>query len=70
MKLSARNQLVGTIKEINEGQIMAEITITIAGGQELVSVITVSSVRRLDLKVGKQVTVVIKSTEVMLASDD
>jgi len=70
MKLSARNQLVGTIKDIKEDKLMAEITVSIQGGQELVSVITVSSARRLDLKVGKPVTVVIKSTEVMLATED
>jgi molybdate transport system regulatory protein len=70
MKLSARNQLIGTIKDIKEDQLMAEITVTIAGGQELVSVITVTSARRLDLKPGKSVVVVIKSTEVMLAIED
>ena len=70
MKLSARNQLTGTIKGIKQDQIMAEITVELDGGQELVSVITASSVHRLELKVGNKITVVIKSTEVMLATDD
>lgn len=70
MTLSARNQLTGTIQSVKTDQIMAEIVVTLEGGQELVSVITTSSVQRLGLEVGKSVTVVIKSTEVMLATDD
>ena len=65
--LSARNQLTGTIKSIVTDKIMAEVVVTLDGGQEIVSVITASSAQRLALEVGKQVTVVIKSTEVMLS---
>jgi len=65
--LSARNQLNATVKSIASDKIMAEVVVTLDGGQEVVSVITASSVERLGLKVGQQVTVVIKSTEVMLA---
>ena len=64
------NQLTGTIKSILTDQIMAEVVVTLDGGQELVSVITASSVKRLGLEVGSPITVVIKSTEVMLATDD
>jgi molybdate transport system regulatory protein len=66
MELSARNQITGTIKEIKQDDVMAEVTVTLAGGQDIISVVTASSVQRLSLAVGKQVTVVIKSTEVML----
>jgi molybdopterin-binding protein len=48
------------------GGVMAEITVEIAGGQELVSVITRGSAERLNLQAGDQITVIIKSTEVML----
>jgi len=66
MELSARNQLSGTVTDIKLGGVMAEITVEIAGGQELVSVITRGSAERLGLKAGDLVTVIIKSTEVML----
>jgi molybdate transport system regulatory protein len=66
MELSARNQITGTIKEINQDDVMAEVTVTLAGGQDIISVITAASAQKLSLAVGKQVTVVIKSTEVML----
>ncbi|MBI1278683.1 MAG: hypothetical protein GC179_11205 [Anaerolineaceae bacterium] len=42
--------------------------VTLGDGQELVSVITTSSVQRLNLQVGQSILVVIKSTEVMLAT--
>jgi molybdopterin-binding protein len=65
MELSARNQLPATVKAVKLGGVMAEITLDIAG-HEVVSVITRSSAERLNLQVGDQVTVIIKSTEVMV----
>jgi molybdate transport system regulatory protein len=69
MEVSARNQIKGTVKELNADQVMAEVVITLSGGTELVSVITAASAKRLNLAVGKEITIVIKSTDVMLASE-
>ena len=66
MALSARNLIKGKVKEIRKDQVMAEITIEVASGVDIVSVITTSSVERLGLVVGKEVQVVIKATSVML----
>ena len=66
MELSARNQLSGTVTAIKLGGVMAEITVDLAGGQQIVSVITRTSAEHLQLKEGDQVTVIVKSTEVML----
>ncbi len=66
MQLSARNQLPGTVKSVKLGEVMAEVIVDVSGN-EVVSAITRSSVERLALKAGDTVTVVIKSTEVMLA---
>jgi molybdate transport system regulatory protein len=65
MELSARNQLKGTVTEVKLGSIMAEVTVDI-GSQQVVSAITRGSAERLKLQAGDQVTVIIKSTEVML----
>lgn len=70
MRLSARNQLAGTVQSIKEGMVTAEVIVKLAGGEELVSVITLDSVRGLGLKVGDPIKAVIKSTEVMIAVDD
>jgi molybdate transport system regulatory protein len=70
MKLSARNQLRGTVQTVQTDGIMAEITVRTAGGETLVSVITAASARDLNLTAGSPVVVVVKSTEVMLATAD
>jgi len=69
MEVSARNQIKGTVKELNADQVMAEVVVTLPGGAELVSVITAASAKRLNLAVGKEITIIIKSTDVMLASE-
>jgi len=66
MALSARNLLKGKVKDVKKGQVMAEVTIEVAPGVDVVSAITTSSVDRLGLAVGKDVEVVIKATSVML----
>jgi molybdopterin-binding protein len=70
MKLSARNQLPGTVKTVSLGSVMAEITVEIQGGHLLVAVITAESARHLGLEPGKRVAAVVKSTEVMIGVDD
>nr|WP_321465436.1 TOBE domain-containing protein [uncultured Desulfobulbus sp.] len=66
MALSARNLLKGKVKDVKQGQVMAEVTVEVAPGVDVVSAITTSSVDRLGLAVGKDVEVVIKATSVML----
>lgn len=69
MQLSARNQFPGRVKAVKLGTVMAEITIDIGGGHEIVSVITRESAERLSLTQGTTVTAIIKATEVLLARD-
>jgi len=68
MALSARNQLVGKIKNIQVGDIMAHVTVKV-GSNEIESIITRSSAEELKLKKGDTVRVVVKSTEVMIQKD-
>ena len=67
-KLSARNQLRGTVEEIVLGTVTAKVSVRV--GENLIeSVITKQSVEEMGLKVGEPATAVIKSTEVMLQVD-
>nr|WP_319491110.1 TOBE domain-containing protein [uncultured Desulfobacter sp.] len=66
MTLSARNVIKGTVKEVKKGQVMAEAIIEVAPGVEIASAITTNSVEKLGIAPGKEVTVVIKATSVML----
>lgn len=69
MKISARNTLAGTVKLIKKGAVNSEVVITLAGGAEVVSVVTNESVDNLALKVGGKAYAVIKASSVMLAVD-
>ena len=66
MELSARNQLKGTVKGVKSGSVMAEVTVSVEAGM-MTAAITDASCERMNLKEGDEVTVVIKSTEVMIA---
>ena len=68
MPISARNQLKGKVVEVTLGDIMAHVVVRIGKGQ-IESVITRRSAKQLGLKKGDKVTVIIKSTEVMLEKD-
>lgn len=68
MKLSARNVIEGQVVEIKRGAVAAQVRVDIGGGNVLTSMITVDAVDDLGIKQGDPVSVVIKSTEVMLAT--
>jgi molybdopterin-binding protein len=68
VKLSARNQLAGTVQSITLGGVMAEVVVFV-GDQEIVSVVTRASVEQLGIAEGDAVTAVIKATEVLLATE-
>jgi molybdopterin-binding protein len=69
VKISARNVLRGKVKSVSVGMISAEVVVELSGGDEIVSVITKRSAEELELKEGKEVSVVIKATNVMIAQD-
>lgn len=70
MKLSARNMLKGTVKSVTRGAVAAEVQVDVGNGNIITSTITVGSVERLGLQEGKDVTVIIKASEVILGVDD
>jgi len=66
MKISARNQFKGKVTDVKLGNVMAEVTIEIAGGTTLVAAITRGSAESLGLKKGDDVTALIKATEILV----
>ncbi len=69
MKLSARNQLRGTVTNIRKGEAIANVEVDVAG-QRLVASVTVEAVEELGLRDGSEITVVIKASDVMIATRD
>ncbi len=68
MKLSARNQLKGTVKSVTKGQTTAHVEIDV-GGIVLTASITNEAVEALGLKVGQPAYAVIKASDVMVGID-
>jgi molybdate transport system regulatory protein len=69
MRLSIRNQLGATIETVTRGEVMGTIRLQLDGGQEITSAITLDAVDDLGLSDGQHVTVLVKSTDVAIASD-
>ena len=69
MKLSARNQLPGTVRSINRGEAIANVELDVSG-ELLVASITVEAVEDLGLAEGSRVTAVIKASDVMIATTE
>ena len=70
MPISARNQFPGTVRTVRHGAVMSEVVIDIGGGMEIVSLISVSSAKRLRLKKGSRAVAVIKATEVIVSTEE
>jgi molybdate transport system regulatory protein len=65
VQISARNQLKGQVVRVKAGAVMAEVEVKVKPGK-VVAAITDGSVKRLKLKAGDKVTVIIKATEVLI----
>jgi len=69
MKLSARNQIPGTIKSIHKGATTAHVEIEIGGGTVITASITNEAVDQLKLAKGEKAYAVIKASDVMIGID-
>lgn len=66
MKLSARNNLKGVVKSIEEGLITSKVVIDLGNGNQIVSIISKDAIADLQLEVGKEAFAIVKSTEVIV----
>jgi molybdopterin-binding protein len=69
MRISARNQIKGTVVEVKKGATTSHVRVDIGGGNVLTSSITNEAVDELGIKAKGHVTVVIKASDVMIAVD-
>lgn len=69
MKVGARNRIVGKVKEIKKGSLMAIVHVTVPSPSQMASVLTIESLKELGLKKGDKVEVVIKAVNVLLVKD-
>ena len=69
MRLSTRNRLPGTVTEVVKGEAAAKVTLQV-GDNHMVALITRDSADELGLEPGKQVTALVKATDVMVMTDE
>jgi molybdopterin-binding protein len=69
MRISARNQIKGTVIEVTKGATTSHVRVDIGGGQIVTSSITNEAVDDLGIKAKGHVTVVVKASDVMIAVD-
>ena len=67
LKISARNQLKGTVQSVEKGLITAKVKIKIDAPVIITAIISKESVEELSVKTGDTIEAVIKATEVMVA---
>lgn len=67
MKLSARNQISGTVTKLTPGAVNGTVKVDIGGGNAITASITEEAIADLGIAVGDRVTVVVKASDVMIA---
>ncbi|HEY4167544.1 MAG TPA: TOBE domain-containing protein [Reyranella sp.] len=67
VRTSARNQIAGVVSSHEDGAVNSEVGLDIGGGKTLTATITLESARGLDIKVGENVTALVKAPHVILA---
>ena len=66
-KISARNQLAGTVAKVTPGAVNAEVVLDIAGGGSVAAIVTQGSVQSMGLAPGVEATALFKASSVILA---
>jgi molybdopterin-binding protein len=69
MRISARNQIKGTVVEVKKGATTSHVRVDIGNGQIVTSSITNEAVDDLGIKAKGHVIVVVKASDVMIAVD-
>ena len=69
MRISAHNQIKGTVVDVKKGATTAHVRVDIGNGQTVTSAITNEAVEELGIEARGRVTVVIKASDVMIAVD-
>lgn len=67
MKLSARNQLAGTVEALDHGAVTTTVKIRLDGGTVVTASITKEAATELGIEVGRTVTAVVKASDVIVA---
>ncbi len=70
MVISTSNQLTGIVISVHEGAVNGTVGVELKSGDVITASITMDSISKMNLHVGDEITVCIKATDVILASDN
>jgi molybdate transport system regulatory protein len=68
MRISARNQLPGTITRVTPGAVNTEVDIELGGGQTVAAIITRTAAEELGVAAGRPALAVFKASSVILGT--
>lgn len=69
MKYGAKNQLIGTVKEIKRGGVMGQVNLDVKVEASMSSVLTLEALEELDIKEGDQLRLLVKAVNVILVKE-
>jgi molybdate transport system regulatory protein len=69
MKISARNQIRGTVEAVKPGALNSEVDLTIPGGGKIVAIVTNESAKALNLNADKEAVALVKASSVLVMTD-
>ncbi len=69
IKTSATNQLFGTITAIQMGVVNAEVLVELKGGEQIVTSLTLTELKLLELRTGSDVLLLINGPEIIVITD-
>jgi molybdate transport system regulatory protein len=69
VRTSARNQFVGSVSGLREGPVDFEVLVRLDDRIEIAAVVTRTSAEHLELAIGKEVIVLVKSSSLLLLTD-
>ena len=69
IKTSATNQLFGIITAIQKGAVNAEVLVELKGGEQIVASLALTELKRLGLRIGGDVVLLINDPEIIVITD-
>ncbi|MGR9085846.1 MAG: TOBE domain-containing protein [Gammaproteobacteria bacterium] len=69
VKTSARNQLFGSVSSITRGEVNAEVTVKLKGGDHVVTTVTMDLLGKLGIRIGADAVLLINNADIVMSAD-
>lgn len=69
MQTSARNHFPGRVSRVERGPITTEVTVALAGGEQITAALTTRSADDMKLVAGREVAALVKASSIIVVAD-